>query len=123
MKKRIAILLVVLMMLTLIACGGKCGNSAEASIVGTWELVDGEGDAKETVAMMMSMGMTMSFTFNADGTGSMTYVFSGDSASESFDYTLENGQIVIDGAGADYTLDGDRLTIEVEGYVLVFERQ
>ena len=93
-------------------------------IVGTWNLVDGEGDeAKETVQMLLTMGASMTFTFNEDGTGSMTYVFSGDSASESFDYTLEDGQIVIEGDGADYTLDGDRLTIEVEGYVLVFERQ
>ena len=93
-------------------------------IVGTWNLVDGEGDeAKETVQMLLMMGASMTFTFNEDGTGSMTYVFSGDSASESFDYTLEDGQIVIEGDGADYTLDGDRLTIEVEGYVLVFERQ
>lgn len=97
---------------------------AGEGIVGTWNLVDGEGDeAKETVQMLLTMGASMTFTFNEDGTGSMTYVFSGDSASESFDYTLEDGQIVIEGDGADYTLDGDRLTIEVEGYVLVFERQ
>ena len=123
MKKRIAILLVVLMMLTLIACGGKDGNSAEASIVGTWELVDGEGDAKETVAMMMSMGMTMSFTFNADGTGSMSASFGGDESSENFTYTLEDGKIMMDGSPMNYTLDGDRLSVDINGTMMVFKRK
>ena len=100
------------------------GKAHGEGIVGTWALVDGEGDeGHETVQMMLAMGMTMTFTFNADGTGNMTMTFNGETQSKDFTYTLEDGQIVIEGDGADYTLDGDRLTIELEGIVMILERQ
>jgi len=122
MKKWIAILLAALMALTLVACGSK-GSKGEG-IVGTWELTGGEGEeAEQQVKMMLAMGMTMTFTFNADGTGSMKMVFGGEDQSQDFEYTLENGEIVIQGEGEPYTLDGDTLTIDMEGTKMVFTRK
>lgn len=120
MKKTIAILLAALMVLASIACGGKKSDS----VVGTWELTDGEGEeAQQTVRMMLALGMTMTFTFNEDGTGHMKMDVMGQQQDQDFNYTIENNQIVIDGAGADYKLDGDKLTIQVEGMAMIFDRQ
>ena len=122
MKKWIAILLIAVMALGLIACGSK-GSKGEG-IVGTWELTGGEGEeAEQQVKMMLAMGMTMTWTFNADGTGSMKMAAGGQEESQNFEYTLENGEIVIQGQGEPYTLDGDKLTIDMEGTKLVFTRK
>ena len=121
MKKWIAIVLVAMMALALVACGGK-GAKGEG-IVGTWKLADGEGEAQQAVQMILAMGGTMTFTFNEDGTGHMKMDVMGQQQDQDFNYTIENNQIVIDGAGADYKLDGDKLTIQVEGMAMIFDRQ
>ncbi|MBR0507283.1 MAG: lipocalin family protein [Clostridia bacterium] len=123
MKKWIAILLVAMMALALVACGSK-GGAKGNTIVGTWVLTGGEGDeADQTVQLMLAYGMTMTFTFNEDGTGSETMSYGEEGDTQNFTYTLENGQIVIEGSGADYKLDGDKLTIQIEGMGLVFTRK
>ena len=120
MKKTIAILLAALMVLASIACGGKKSDS----VVGTWELTDGEGEeAQQTVRMMLALGMTMTFTFNEDGTGVMGVNLGGKDESENFTYTLEEGKILIDGSPTEYRLDGGRLYLNVNGTVMIFGRK
>ena len=119
MKKTISILLAALMMLSLVvACGAK------NPLVGTWELDRGVGEeAEQAVALMKAFGMTMTFTFNADGTGSMAYSYGGESEPTNFNYEVKDGQIVIDGEGADYAINGNELTINVEGTQMVFKKK
>ena len=119
MKKTISILLAALMMLSLVvACGAK------NPLVGTWELDRGSGtEAEQAVALMKAFGMSMSFTFNADGTGAMVYSYGEESETTDFNYEVKDGQIVIDGEGADYAINGNELTINVEGTQMVFKKK
>lgn len=128
MKKTIAILLVVVMALSLAACSKskdakKDGKKNENTIVGTWEL---DLDAtfadqdQDTLDFLKSSGYSMSFTFNADGTG--TAKMTGDDDT-SFEYKIENNQIVIEDEGVDYTLNGDKLTLDMNGEKMIFNRK
>ncbi len=121
MKKWIAIVLVAMMALALVACGGK-GAKGEG-IVGTWKLADGEGEAQQAVQMILAMGGTMTFTFNEDGTGVMGVNLGGKDESENFTYTLEEGKILIDGSPTEYRLDDGRLYLNINGTVMIFDRK
>lgn len=113
MKKFTAMILVALLALSLIACGGTSGKS----IVGTWELDSGVGeDAEQAVSLMKAFGMTMSITFNADGTGTVDSAFGEEKSSEPFTYTYEDGVLKVNDQEA-----GDGLNIKVEGNKLIFE--
>lgn len=121
MKKWIAVMLVALMALSMIACGGK-----DTGVVGTWELDSGDGDeAKSYVAMMKLFGMDMSLTFNEDGTGSIDSKLGDETDSTPFTYTYADGVLTIDGAGDEGTIkvDGKKLTIEMDGYGLIFKKK
>ena len=98
---------------------------AEGSIVGTWGLYGGEDEETQfAVEYMLALGQDMVFTFYEDGTGSlMTKSQDGTEETEGFIYTLENGQIVIDGDGADYRIEGDLLYIDAGGVKLIFKRR
>lgn len=124
MKKFTAILLVALMALSLIACGGGKGGN---SIVGTWELDSGIGEeGEQTVQMMKAFGMTMSITFNADGTGTMDSTFGEESQSEPFNYTYENGVLKIeegDSEGVNIRVEDGKLILEEDGVGMVFKRK
>ena len=124
MKKFTAILLVVLMALSLVACGSKGGNS----IVGTWELEDGvDEESKQTVALMKAFGMTMTITFNADGTGSMESKMGDESESTPFNYTYENGVLKIEDSeaeeGQSIRIEGGKLYLEMEGMGIIFKKK
>ena len=123
MKKFTAVLLVALMALSLIACGGKGGNS----IVGTWELDSGIGEeGEQTVQLMKALGMTMSITFNADGTGTMDSTFGEESQSEPFNYTYENGVLKIeegDSEGVNIRVEDGKLILEEDGVGMVLKRK
>ena len=123
MKKFTAILLVVLMALSLIACGSKGG-----SIVGTWELDDGiDDDSKQAVALMKAFGMTMSITFNSDGTGTMDSAYGEETQSEPFSYTYENGVLKIEGSevedGQSIRVEGNKLILEMDGMGIIFKKK
>lgn len=125
MKKFTAWMLVVLLALTLVACGGSKGGN---SIVGTWELDSGVGEeAEQTVALMKAFGMTMSITFNADGTGSMDSSYGEENTSEPFNYTYENGVLKIDGEeaaeGVSLKIEGNNLILESEGMQMIFKKK
>ncbi len=124
MKKFTAILLVALMALSLVACGGKSGNA----IVGTWELEDGiDEESKQAVAMMKAFGMTMSITFNADGTGVMESKMGDETESTPFNYTYENGVLKIEDSeneeGQSIRIEGGKLYLELDGMGIVFKKK
>ena len=97
---------------------------AEESIVGTWVLFSGEdGETQSYVDLMVSLGMSMEFVFNADGTGSLSMVYGEENDFEEFTYTIENGQIVIDGNGAPYRIEDGMLHLTADDVALVFKRK
>ena len=110
MKKWIAILLVALTALALVACGSKDEpvSDPKTAIIGTWELkdVEGEGEGAEMVKQIIDMA-EMTYTFNEDGTVVMKVSFMGQEQEES----------------STWSLDGDKLTIQVEGMAMIFDRQ
>ena len=122
MKKFTAILLVVLLALSLIAC-----SKGSNSIVGTWELDSGVGEeAEQVVALMKAFGMTMSITFNADGTGTMDSTYGEEKQSEPFNYTYENGVLKVDEGdeeGVNIKIEGDKLYLESEGMQMIFKKK
>lgn len=99
--------------------------AAEAdSIVGTWELYGGEDEqTQQYVDMMLGLDMNMVFVFNEDGTGSVSTAFQGEEDKQEFTYTLENGEIVIDGEGAPYRIEDGLLHLTADDAKLVFKRK
>ena len=94
------------------------------SIVGAWTLYGGEDEeTQQYVDLMLGMGMEMTFEFNEDGTGAVVTAFQGEEDREEFTYTLENGEIVIDGDGAPYRIEDDLLYLSADGTKLIFKRK
>ena len=97
------------------------------SIVGTWELSDGVGEeGQSTVELLKAFGMNMYFTFNKDGTGSMDITYGGETESESFRYTYENGVLKVDEGdeeGVNIKIEGDKLYLESEGMQMIFKKK
>lgn len=94
------------------------------SIVGTWTLSGGEDEqTQQYVDMMLGLGMDMVFVFNEDGTGSVSTTFQDEEDKSEFNYTLENGEIVIDGSGAPYRIEDGYLYLTADSAKLVFKRK
>ncbi len=124
MKKWIAILLVAMMALSLVACGGSSAKDPAQAIVGTWELSAGEGEeAEQVVAMMLAFGVTMSFEFTKDGKATMTTKMGDDVETEDATYEFKDGKLYMDGSPADCTIDGNKMTIDVDGTKLIFKKK
>ena len=99
-------------------------TASDDSLVGSWVLTGGEGEeAEQSVSMLLAFGMSMEFTFNEDGTGEAVTTYDNESDTENFTYTIGNGQIVIDGEGADYRIENDQLYLGLDGMVLIFTRK
>ena len=121
MKKWIAVMLVALMALSLIACGGKSDG-----VVGTWELDSGIGEeGEQMVQLLKAFGMSMSITFKADGTGTIDTEGMGQKDSQPFNYTYENGVLTIDGTegGNNLKIEGNKLILEQDGVGMVFKKK
>lgn len=94
------------------------------SIVGTWSLYGGENEeTQQYVDMMLALGMDMIFVFNEDGTGSVATTFQGEEDKTEFAYTLENGEIVINGQGAPYRIEDGLLHLTADDAKLIFKRK
>lgn len=122
MKKWIAVMLVALMALSLIACGGKSDG-----VVGTWKLSDGTDEqSKQAVELMKAFGMEMKITFKEDGTGSMETSMGGETQAVAFTYTYENGTLTMteteSGSSIDARIDGNKLIMEQDGAGLIFKK-
>ena len=112
MKKTLAILLAVTMLLAFAACGSKQEETqCEKTLIGEWHLY--------------SEGATVpgeTYTFNEDGTGLHTSIENARSEKYNFTYTdkdgiltltLENGRI----NAFRYTLEVDKLIIDGDTFV------
>lgn len=99
--------------------------SEEGSLIGVWGLYGSEDEeTQQYVDILLSLDMDMVFEFREDGTGKY-YVAKGEEISDEqeFEYTLENGQIVIDGEGEDYRVEGDLLYLMIGDDELIFKRK
>lgn len=101
--KKTALLLVIVTaaLLVLSAC-----HSSTNEIVGVWEEIDSDGI----------------FYFGEEGNGNSANV---DYAARSFEYTAKDGKLIFEGdkaLEADYSIDGDILTITAEKVDYTYER-
>ena len=116
MKKLFALMLVVILTFSLVACGGESetttdGGKNEAAIVGKWESVDMEG---------------VFYNFEKDGKGSYEYM----GTTMEFTYTDDGKAIAITYTNAtnpntyEYTIDGNKLNIKDDlGNTVVYEKK
>lgn len=93
MKKVLAFVLALVMVLSLAACGG-------SKVVGTWKSED---------------ALFSTITFNSNGTGSMTMKVL--NTTTEFDYTEKDGKLELSENGKveftyEYSVDGDNLTLK-----------
>lgn len=94
------------------------------SLIGTWELFDGEGEeSQQTVQMLLAFGMTMEMTFNEDGTGAISTSYSGETETEEFGYTVEGDQLSVDGDSMPYRIENGNLYISIDTDTLIFRRK
>ena len=133
MKKAIAVLLIMIMTLSLVACAKKGDASVEA-VAGTWRVntqatLDGLASTSKTdfESMVNDSGYAMEVTLNRDGTASMTVALNGQSTTAGFTYRLENGIMIMEFETETnkfhYKVDGDRMIFVRNGSDLVLDRK
>lgn len=122
MKKVLSIVLCMVLVLSLAACGGS-GSKLPADRVGTYSFYEMTSEG-ETISkdMLASLGMDEMFSMElkADGTGSMTVY------DEAGNITWDEKTIKDEGTGEniEYTFEGGKITMTTEdGDVLVFQKK
>lgn len=130
MKKFLALLLCLVMVLSLAACGSSSGN-----LVGSWKLTKANGetndpqmDAFNQVLASSALGATMVCRFDKDGKGAMIMSAMGQSSESPITWKTEKDQLTLgseDGQSAvlTYKVSGNTLTLTKDGYSLIFEKQ
>ena len=108
MKKILALLFVLIMILALTACGG---GDPETDIIGRWECQDG----------LQAQGWYRIFTFHANGR------FSDADRDEGY-FSIDDSSLTLDFDDFDpitfsFSLHGDQLTITGDGLRVVLDRQ
>ncbi len=96
----LALVLVAVMTLSLVACGG-----LESKLAGKWK-----GTAEES-------GMKVNVTFEFDDEKkelTMEVSLMGITQDETVDYEVDGDKLIIDGEEVEYELDGDNLIIKSE---------
>lgn len=89
----------------------------EDGIVGEWALYGGaDRNSQEYVDFMLALGIDMTIIFNADGTGGLYITIDGESEISPFTYTLKDDKLIINGTATPVSIDGDFLTLNVEGH-------
>lgn len=124
MKRSIAVLLVVLTILSAVACAG--GGASANKLIGTWVLDSGVGDeAEQSVALMKAFGAEMLIEFKDDGKGVLSTSYGGETDSDDFQYEFKDGNITIVGADSagSIKLDGNNLIMESDGMQLIFKKK
>ena len=129
MKKRIAILLAAVcsfvLCFALVGCGGGKGGDASKNFVGYWKLTGGEMDGEEIdasyISLMESLDLTISLTLNEDGTAK--FVLFGDETDSTWEAKdASTMKISVEGVSLEGKLDGGKLSLDLEGEKLIFEK-
>ena len=107
MKRIVSIVIVIVMVLSLVACGGN-------DLVGKWQMVMSEEDMEAGAAL----GIELSITFTEDTMEMMGMTF---------DYKIKNGQIMVKLFGEeeeamDFDIKGDKLILTADGEAQEFVR-
>ena len=127
MRKIIALLLVWILTAALFAgCGGNTENravSGKDTIAGTYKLVKLSSVGVDYAPS--DLGTEMSFTLREDGSGTYRIVDNGRSEDGALTWTQDGDQITIDDSAEVqvFTLDGDTLSIQMETFVMIYEKQ
>ena len=123
MKKAIVLILSVILVLSLGACGKKSenggGEESKANIPnGFYKLIeleeDGEPVAPEDLELMESLGLRIFLKVNDDHSGYLN-IFG-----EKSELTFDEANITLEGEAVPYTFDGTTITIEKDGSKMVF---
>lgn len=117
MKKVVSIVLCLVLVLSLAACGGSGSSKAGTYALAEMSMGGETFDAATLEAMGMSMDM-FSMELKEDGTGSMTFM------DESEDFKWDD-KAIKDSTGTEipYTYKDGKITLEMDGETLVFEKQ
>ena len=126
MKKRIAILISFVMVMTfaLAACGGASGSSdadlSDSKYVGTWKATSiSLGDESEDV----DDGGSFTLTLNGDGTGTFVSTAEGETETSEVTWKLTSDGFKTEGdASMKFTDDGDGIKAKILGTELHFVR-
>ena len=114
MKRTAKILLSVLVILSILACLAACGSKGPS---GTYNLVSMEMDGEKVDAdMLKEYGLEVTITFNADGTGNVNMM------GEKEEFEWKGNTITADGEEINFTLNGNKLTLEQDGETMVFSK-
>ncbi len=116
MKKRVisvvALLLVVLSVASLAACGG---NKIQA---GTYKVTEVTGDGAEAISSLKDY---ITLEVAEDGKAKMIVSMLGQTQETEMEFK-DNGKVTLDGSESNYTVDGNKITIESDGYKMVFQK-
>lgn len=118
-KKILAVMLVIGMMMGLCACGS-------AKEVGKYQFVEMSSEGMTITAETLK-GFDMDpsgiyIEFRKDGTGTLNMGAMGDGDDASTEFTWKDGKMTADGDTVAYTLDGKKITIDIDGSSMVFEK-
>ena len=117
-KKLVALLLLVVMVFSLAACGSN-------SIVGVWKMditaiMEMAGlSGMESVADMIEGTME----FKNDGKAIMTIYFMGQTQTQEFTYKVDGDKLTMNGGTSTFKINGNKLTITENGMTLTFTRK
>ena len=129
MKKRIAVLLAAVcafaMCFALVGCGGGKSEDVSKNFVGDWVLVGGQADGEEidqeSIDILNSLGMQIYLSLKDDGTSAL--VLFGEELNGTWKAKdASTVTITFDNDGGDFKLADGKLTLEVEGDKLIFEK-
>lgn len=114
MKKILGILLSMLLAVSLVACGGGAKNSdAGYYVIDSAKDDDTEMKADE----LKELGLEGYVILNKDGTGTISL-----EGGEPSDIEWGDGKLKADDEEVEYTINGDILTIEIEGLTINYKK-
>lgn len=120
MKKIVSITCLILAMFMVMSVFAACGDSSEASLDGTYELVKmTQGEMEITSDLLEASGQEFSMTIQGN---TATLKVSGQEETLTID-TSAKTMSDSKGEAVPYTLDGNTLTFSQDGMTMVFEKK
>lgn len=118
MKKVLALLLAIAMILSLAACSGKGKDKGTYNDAGYYEIFSStDEDGTMSRADYDDLDWLIFLQLNDDGTGVLD-MDDGDA----YDLTWKDGSVTMDGETINYALAGGMLTLDLDGLVMIFKK-